>query len=249
MRGKRDDTADAIRYFLNRYRAEVLRHPVAFEEVGRPKRYTFADEVAGLRPSLDIENGSVVRIDGDDFPVEDFEVTVENQLEAAREAAERKAFDTLFGQADSTVRVVDRAVRVDDLRDAIHALRREEYADDALYAPGNAAEALKQARDGGAGFFVGSAIEDDLADQTRSITRGDVDPRDFDTGLPNVEGFPVTPSKHVPDGKGVFVDASALAPPVPGVSAMVKPFVVRDPKGVVAIERVDTDFEWCEGGR
>lgn len=239
MPGKRsDDTAAAIEAVINRYRAEVLGHPVAFDEKGRVERYTFVDDIPSLRPDIRFENGSSVRINGEDVgDLEAFSVSIDTDFSRKiGEAIERREFDTLFEDAGSTIRLVDEPVTASVLRDAINRLRREGFGRDRL--------STANPKAGGAAFFVGTGVEQDIRDEADSMSHylpGEYEP----DVLPSIDGYEVVPIEAVDAGKAVLADTDALSrnPVAPDR------LLVSEPRGVVAIDRVDTDFEWVEGGR
>lgn len=112
-----DDTADAIRYFLRSIgRLPDPNRYVAFEEVGRFKRYTYADEVATLR------DGAIER--------------------ATAKTVEKKAVDTL--REEAAHRFESDGFVSDVAYDAIHAVEREGYDEAFWFASEEGERALKE---------------------------------------------------------------------------------------------------------
>lgn len=225
--GKRD-TADAIRYFLNRYRAEVLGEPVAFEERGRAEPYTFVGDVTSLRI-----DGEEVDADISDLRVEVDPPSIEDMLDEVRRIRERRSFRKLANEAATKMKVLD-PVGIDDFRDLVERLRREGYGGAPEYDPSAWVDVTYDTS--GTVFVCGSRVDDVLRDDATDYAEG--------LGL-TIDGVPVLMSPHAPEFEAVLVDTEALAPRLPPFEPADPKdprFEVRDPRGIAALE-------WVEGGR
>lgn len=134
--GSHDDAIDALRYTLaaNAGRVPDPNRYVAFEEVGRPKRYTYVDELPSLRP---------------DFELADL-------TDRVFEATERRSFDILIDEAAHEFEHSDGRI-IDTLRDAENAIRNAGYGGETESTP-----CKKVSK--GAVWLTSKAVRDALAD-------------------------------------------------------------------------------------
>lgn len=134
--GSHDDSLDALRYALAAHAGRVPypNRYVAFEEVGRPKRYTYVDELPSLRP--------------------EFELT--DLTDRVFEATERRSFDILIDEAAHEFEHSDGRI-IDTLRDAEESIRNAGYGGETESTP-----CRKVSK--GAVWLTSKAVRDALAD-------------------------------------------------------------------------------------
>jgi hypothetical protein len=163
-------------------------------------------------------------------------LSVENALYEVRRTRERRSFGKLFDGAATTLTVTE-APRVDDVRDLIERLRREDYGVVCEEDPSSIADVVVDAS--GTFFLCGVEVVGALRDAVNeSVTRGAA----FDIENLAIEGVPVVEAKHAPNRSAVLVDRDALAiraPPFEPADPEDPRFDVRDGRGIAALEWVD----------
>lgn len=192
-----------------------------------------------------------------DIPVEAVDEIPDTESFTAKPPAETFAdtYDSVAEAVASAVwhTIIDGAGHeefVDDLsastfRDAIHRLRGEGYANDALTSE-DIHDPDPDDPPSGAAFFAGEGAAKIYERYSDNAARLDTPTSDaFDTRLPSVDGFTVNESPALPSNLIVFVDVDAIARiPAEGrnipmgldsAAAVSSPIVVRDEAGVVVI--------------